>query len=98
MTHLWYSETVNMTGRWSPRLTPDAPQTIRVGGHLREKLQGSTGMRIRRICEVPAHLQAMPLGSIAAVLFPVEDASAVTPPPAFDLTTLISQDGPGVEE
>ena len=98
MTPLWYSEIVNMIGRWSPRLTLDQPQTIRVGGHLREKLQGSTGMRIRRICEVPAHLQAMPLASIAAVLFPVAEDSAVRPAPAFDLTTLISQDGPGVEE
>lgn len=77
MAELWFYETVSMTGRWSPCTSPSKPDTCRVGGHMRQKLQSGIGPRIRNIVLLPEDLHATPLSDLRDLLVGADGTIAV---------------------
>lgn len=64
---LFYAETVGPTGRWSARTTPERPDTVTKGGHLRERRMGGIGPRIRNIRRVDPQHEGLTLDQLATI-------------------------------
>lgn len=77
---LWYCETVNPMGRWTPETRADRPESRLQGGHLRENRIGGIGRRIRNICAVPPELAHLSPMELRAILAPDGSQIAVTQP------------------
>jgi len=76
MTALWYCETMGMTGKWSPQLRSDWPETVMKAGTERERKASGPGPRIRAVQRVPDDLFGLTLRVIQSRLSP--DAAPAT--------------------
>ncbi|VDC28250.1 hypothetical protein [Pseudogemmobacter humi] len=76
---LWYFETVSALGRWTPNTSPDRPDTVHHGGHLRIKTTSGMGPRVRGIVEVPPEHQDRLLQELHGTLSPDASGGAVAP-------------------
>lgn len=74
---VWYFECVTMTGRWSPCTAPERPETVTVGGHLRQQRNGAMGPRIRNIKRIPEDMRDLTLNDLRGLLSDHSDTSAV---------------------
>jgi len=69
MKDLWYYEQRNMGGGWSPCTSENRPTIKTVNGNHRiAGSDGAVGPRIRRVTQVPTHLQSLSLKDLQAEL------------------------------